>query len=479
MPPPPDDQAISRTPSPPASDVPQDQSLSNNTNSNDINTNGNGDNNTNRNTDNNTGTRSNSISNSSGGGGGRSSQASSRSHTSNSSGSGSCSATLSPGQLILMHDLFRTNFFNFRGECWILPSKANFDETVFESTKSLKNESPILSFVIENPAQIMQLFPNPEDKKELRQVLIERATERLPLLSSAETALLQIYKKDPNDLEALFAEKGWRAVGAGLKDKPTEEFQRIVSEAVQQILKAYRGQRMALPQSPQESWIVHSLWGFLGGIFQAPLCIEYNAYEYHSHASKIRRNMHRPPGIRQFVGHKVDGLGLVVSRNVELVVVEARKQDEGQDATKAMDDNLKLCKLTKDMQDFIRCKAARNVREEATTFGIQISGARAAFFSLRQRRGRFYQLCQEGSETLPAVWAKQLDTQCVLRVLAKTMRFRKALLSAVEDIDEFFTGSIDGADPSGDVDCIAATLTSPQLIPSSPLSADAPSPFQL
>jgi hypothetical protein len=59
------------------------------------------------------------------------------------------------------------------------------------------------------------------------------------------------------------------------------------------------------------------------------------------------------------------------------------------------------------------------------------------------------------------------------------MIFRQTLLSAADDIDEFFTGSIDGADPSGDVDYIAATLTSPQLIPSSTLSADAPSPLRL
>jgi hypothetical protein len=56
------------------------------------------------------------------------------------------------------------------------------------------------------------------------------------------------------------SEKGWCAVGAGLTEKPTEEFQRTVFEAVHQILKAYRGQRMALPQAPQGSWIVHSLW---------------------------------------------------------------------------------------------------------------------------------------------------------------------------------------------------------------------------
>ncbi|KAF9345953.1 hypothetical protein BGX34_004330, partial [Mortierella sp. NVP85] len=487
MPSPPADKAISPTPAPPASSLPHDQSLSNITNNDNINTSdntaiNNSDNNT-KNSDNNTGTRSNSnssinISSSSGGDGGRSSRASSRSRTSNNSIS-SGFTTLSPNQLNLMHDLFRMNFLNFRGECWTLPSKTNFDEVVFGSTRSLKHESPILSFVIDNPTQIMQLFPNPEDKKELRQVMIERATESLPTLSSAETDLLEIYNKDPADLEDLFAKKGWCVVGEGLKEKPSEEFQRIVFEAVHQILKVYRSQRMALPPAPQESWIVHSLWGFLGETFQVPLSIEYHPAEYHCQASAIRRNLHHPQGTRRSVGHEVDGIAVAVSRNVELLVVEAAKKDEGQSVTKAVDDNLKICKLTKDMQDFIKTKAARNVREEITTFGIQISGARASFFSLRQRRGRFYQLCQEGSGTLPAVWADQVDTQCILRVLATVLIFRKTLLSAAEDIARCLTGPIVGSDPSGDVDCIAATLASPQLSPSSPLSADAPSPLRL
>ncbi|KAF9353742.1 hypothetical protein BGX34_011402 [Mortierella sp. NVP85] len=101
----------------------------------------------------------------------------------------------------------------------------------------------------------------------------------------------------------------------------------------------------------------------------------------------------------------------------------------------------------KDMQGFIRSKAARNVREEITTSGIRISGARVSFFNLRQRRSRFYQLCQEGSETLPA--ANQVDTQCILKVLATVLIFHKTLLSAAEDITKCLTGPSLDLTPEG------------------------------
>ncbi|KAF9346997.1 hypothetical protein BGX34_003474 [Mortierella sp. NVP85] len=154
-----------------------------------------------------------------------------------------------------------------------------------------------------------------------------------------------------------------------------------------------------------------------------------------------RRSLARPRGVRQFVGHKVDGVAVAATRKMELLVLEAAKKDEGLNVTKALDDGLKLCKLTKDMHDFIRGKAMQNVRERL----VQVSGEKATFLTLRQPR-----------------------------VLAKVIIIRKTLLSSARDIAEFTTGSLDGADPTNDnVDWIAATLTSPQLLSSSPpLSAE-------
>ncbi|KAF9931254.1 hypothetical protein BGZ65_004966 [Modicella reniformis] len=187
-----------------------------------------------------------------------------------------------------------------------------------------------------------------------------------------------------------------------------------------------------------------------------------------------RRNLGGSRDVCQFPGHKVDGVAIAAIKKLELLVIVAAKQDEGPNAAKALDDGMKLCKLTKDMHDLIRGKSKHNVREQLVTFGIQISGVTATFFTLRQRRGRFYQLCREGNETLPSVWIDQVGTQCVLEVLSKVLIIRKALLSMARDAAACTIDSIGGSDPDdSDVDYVTATMTSPRLFPSSPpLSAE-------
>ncbi|KAF9545619.1 hypothetical protein EC957_010704 [Mortierella hygrophila] len=409
------------------------------------------------------------------------SNSNSNSNSSSNSNSNSSAKHLSPTQVALMQALFKVNFDQFQGKEWLLPSGAIFDCVLYEAIKDVQYECPLHSFVLENPTAVLGLFPDARDQDELKKVLVDRADEKLPVLSSAEKALLEIYNKDPEELEELFAEKGWRAVGASLAEKPSADFQRLVYECVQQLLKVYRGERMAIPQAPHESWMVNRLWGFLADALHSPQLVEFQPGEYHSQASMHRRNLGRPRDVRQFVGHKVDGVAIAAIKKLELLVIEAAKKDEGPNVTKALDDGMKLCKLTKDMHDLIRGKAKHNVREHLVTFGIQISGETATFFILRQRRGRFYQLCREGSETLPSVWADQVGTQCVLEVLMKVLIIRKTLLSMAKDVAACTIGSIDGSDPlDSDVDWVPATITSPQLIPSSPpLSTGQPHKLQL
>ncbi|KAG0222051.1 hypothetical protein BGW42_006958 [Actinomortierella wolfii] len=389
------------------------------------------------------------------------------SNGSSSSGSNNCSAKhLTPTQIALMQSLYQVNFRQFEGAEWVLPSGAIVDQVLFEVTKDMRFESSLHSFVIETPATLLGLFPDLMDQDELREVLVERAGEELPTLSSAEVAFIELFNKDPSDLEKLFAQQGWGSVGASLTEKPSEEFQRLVFECVFLLLAVYRGNRMTLPSAPSESFVVHRLWGFLAQALHSPQRIEYQPGEYHSQASVYRRNLDRPRESRQIAGHKVDGVVIAASKSLELLVIEAAKIDQGPNVTKAQDDRMKLCKLTKDMHDLIRSKAKHNVRELLATFGIQLSGVTATFFTLRQRRGRFYQLCCEGSESLPNVWTDQAETQSIIDVLTKVLVIRKALLSMAQDI-RIFTATSHGMS-TGSVDCIAATMTSPQLLPSSP-----------
>lgn len=195
----------------------------------------------------------------------------SNNNNNNSNNSNSCSNSnssgsirhLSANQVVLMQSLFKVNFDQFQGDEWLLPSGAIFDHALFEATKDAQYECPLHSFVIENSADVLGLFPDARDQEEIKKELVGRTNEKLPALSSAEKALLEIYNKDPEELETLFAEKGWCAVGASLAEKPSADFQRLVYECLQQLLRVYRGVRMTLPQAPHEAWVTNRLWGFL------------------------------------------------------------------------------------------------------------------------------------------------------------------------------------------------------------------------
>ncbi|KAG0249589.1 hypothetical protein DFQ27_009916, partial [Actinomortierella ambigua] len=388
-------------------------------------------------------------------------------NTSTNTSSGS-TKHLSATQMALMQDLFKRNFDQFRGQDWLMPSGASFDRMIFEATKDVHYECPLHSFVIEHPDAVVGLFTDASDKAELKRVLIDRVDEQLPMLSAAEMAYLELFNIDPVELRELFAKNGWSDVGDSLQEKPADDFQCLVYNSVHQLLKVYHGANMIVRQGSPESWIVNRLWGFLADALQSPPHVEFQPGEFHCQASMYRRNVGRSRDQRQVAGHKVDGIVTLTSRELELLVIEAAKKNEGPNVTKALDDKMKLCKLTKDMHDGIRRETKHNVRKSIVTFGMQISGVKANFFTLRQREGRFYQLCSEGSEKLPSAWTDIDDTDNVIQTLTKVLTFRKALLSIVRDVSKFTARRASDSDTDSGEDFAAATMTSPQLIPSSP-----------
>ncbi|KAG0329659.1 hypothetical protein BGZ99_000874 [Dissophora globulifera] len=196
-------------------------------------------------------------------------------------------------------------------------------------------------------------------------------------------------------------------------------------------------------------------------MLHSPQLVEFQPGEYHSQTSMHRRSMGRSCDMRQFVVHEVGGVATASIKKLDLLVIGAAKKDEGPNVTKVLDDGTKLCKLTKDMHDLIRSKAKHNMHERLVTFGIQISGETATFFTLQHHRGRFYQLCCEGSESFPSVWVNQVGTRCVLEVLVKVLIVRKALLSMAEDIATaaYTNGLIICTDAiDSDVDWVPATF---------------------
>lgn len=65
------------------------------------------------------------------------------------------------------------------------------DEIVAKYVRSLNKESSLYSFVIDNPATILDLFADPGDKTALENVLVKREGERPKLTNAQEDDTLK------------------------------------------------------------------------------------------------------------------------------------------------------------------------------------------------------------------------------------------------------------------------------------------------
>ncbi|KAF9353174.1 hypothetical protein BGX34_011752 [Mortierella sp. NVP85] len=400
----------------------------------------------------------------------RSNSGGSNTSTGNSSNSNSSRAsTASGGQLSAaviakMQTLFKRNYDGFVGDAWILPSGVTLDKLLASHVETLPYESSLHSFVVGDIKEVMQLIRDKSDREFLQAALVDRPEEQLPALSEPEKAFLLKYNIPPDDLKSLLSTKGWRTIGGDLDTKPDEEFQEAVHTCVQYLLTTYQQVGMEVPRDSAESWYIHILWHFLSVLMSSPRRLEYQPGEVHSRASAHRRNKIRTREGRQQLGHKADGMGITKLSRFELCAIEAARKDNGPNATKAFDGTRKLAKMTKDMHDHVREAATENIRYELLTFGIRISALKITLYTLRQRPGRFYQLCTESSASLPDMWTED-NTMAVLGVLERLLVLRKAMLDMSRQIPRWVSLSVGGGNPGAHNDCQAATLTTPYLIP--------------
>ncbi|GJJ77622.1 hypothetical protein EMPS_09981 [Entomortierella parvispora] len=392
------------------------------------------------------------------------------------SGSGSSrSSTISGGQLspstiLKMRTLFRKNFDEYEGNAWELPSGAILDNLLADHIEKLPSESALHSFIIEDVKGILQMVTDETDRALLKTTLMDRSTEQLSALSPPEKAFLKKYNLPPDHLRNLLATSGWRTVGNSLKKKPDDEFQEAAHFSIQYLFTIYRQVGMVVPTDSTESWYTHVLWHFIGVLMHCPFRLEYQPGEAHSRASSHRRNKNRTREERQYTGHKADGLVITKLSRFELCAIEAAKKDNGPNGSKALDDTRKLAKMTKDMHDSVRDAATTNIRDTLVTFGARISALTITLYTMRQRPGRFYQLCTESSVSLPNMWTEE-NTMAVLGVLERILVFRKAMVRMGQQIPQWTSVSVGGSDPGSHDDKLAATLTSPHLIPDTDLTA--------
>ncbi|KAF9939557.1 hypothetical protein BGZ65_010139 [Modicella reniformis] len=391
---------------------------------------------------------------------------SSCSHGSNgsnrSSNGNSGSSRLQADQVAMMHELFKYNFEQFSGQGWTLPSGATIDSLLYGVAMNQHYETTLHSFVVEDAKMVLQLSNDDGDRDAIKSVLIDRAGEHNPPLSAAETAFLSLYCRAPDELDELLSTYGWRAMGAELDEKPTEEFRRVTHECVWAILTAYRQVNFSLLRGSSESWVNHRLWWFLSLALFSPHCVKNEPGEIVSQASQHRRNEGRTLDSKQLIGHNADGLVYGAAKNLEYCVLEMAKEDQN--------DTRKLAKMMKDVGDEIRKLATVNVRDCLVVYGMRIAGPTATFYTLRQRPGRFSQLCNEGVVSFPAEWVDVAMTKSVLAVLARVLVMRKAIVAMAGQVPDWTVLPLDGSVPedSDNGNWMAATLTSPPYTASQP-----------
>ncbi|KAF9164018.1 hypothetical protein DFQ26_001896 [Actinomortierella ambigua] len=326
--------------------------------------------------------------------------------SSHSSGSNSSSSTLSTRAIMAMTDEFNLNFAAFRGEAWRLPSGVYVDDLLAEHVRTLRKESSLHSFIIDDPASLIALASDPADKAVLSEVLVKRDGERTNLVSEAEQEYLQRFDKEPAKVMKMLAQ-GWQHVGEA-DDQPPDE-----------------------------------------------------AFREATHASALRKNRDRKAesSAKQAVGRKVDGLIVSIKTRFELCVLEAARKDPGPNGTKALTDIRKLAKVLKDTFDAICAKASGDISSQLIVYGLRIAGPSITFFSMRRRAGRQYQMINDGTVSFPAQW-DHTTTITVLTIVASVLALQKRVSEMAKKVAKWTTLSFQLLDTSNQSP-MPPTLTTP------------------
>ncbi|KAI8346706.1 hypothetical protein B0O80DRAFT_224562 [Mortierella sp. GBAus27b] len=362
-----------------------------------------------------------------------------------------------------MRSEFLQNFSAFKGDPWELPSGTNVDKRIAESLHDQVHESTLHSFIIEDVADVIALFPSDEDQAALKAVVEERRGEQLETLSFSEATFLRLYDVSPGEMKNLL-KSGWGTMGSTLSDLPDEDFRSLVHTCFDYIQRIYEMNHMSIPREESESWYMSKIWGFLNILFDGDTRLKHQPGEVLCDASAQRKNRTRRLDIKSALERKVDGLVLSSYTMQEICIIEAAKKDAGSTSTEALMDTLKMAKAMKDMHGEIRLKASRNIRSDLVTYGIRISGRSVTFYTLRQREGRFYQLCNEGTASFPAKWDSGGETtKLIISVLEWLFVFRKDMSIMARNFPTWACGSA-GVKLS-DRDHQAITLTTPVASP--------------
>ncbi|KAG0270608.1 hypothetical protein DFQ27_002599 [Actinomortierella ambigua] len=416
-----------------------------------------------------------------------SSSRSSNSRSSNrSSGSGSSSKSsgfsLNSTLLAQLRLNFEANWDAFKGEPWTLPSGAALDDLLRGHVVALDYESTMHSCIISDVDEVLRLTTDPRDQQELERMLCQPRDDSLWSLPDAELQYLQLYDKPPAVIETMLkfgygtvlesakaaatgpsvdadtsgsagpniatsatsaAISATPTITAGSSSQvPSEEYCALVHELVNCLYRMYRRNEFTLPGTKSKSWYQENVWIVLHELLNVEDTISYTPGEYHSRAS----------GEYKWAGRGIHGVIVSVAPQLGLGAVKATEADHaGPNSAEALHGRLKLAKTMKDQFDEICDASAANIdkilaaspslerpnQTPLTTYGLLVSGGSISFYSLQHRRGRFYQLCCEGTATPPSVWTSDGRTTArILSVVSSLLCFRRQTMAMASIIDD-------------------------------------------
>ncbi|KAK3809580.1 MAG: hypothetical protein J3Q66DRAFT_391811 [Benniella sp.] len=371
---------------------------------------------------------------------------SSRSSRSNSSKKTSTSMSNSSLKLEAVNNMrteYLANLADFQGQQWLLPSGATLNGLLRPYLVNLSGESVLHSWIIDNVETVVALADDPKDKEQLRHVLASVEDQDKWTLPGDEQSFVDLYAEAPDKVELLIS-KGY----AGMMDLaqggvPSNSFCRLVHLLIDSLHMMYARNSYQLPKN-SEGWYRENPRAILNHIFNDPPVIKYEPGEVHCQASAHRKNKnHRSTQIRQQCGRKADGIMKCADLPYELVVIEVAKLENGPNGTKALTDTVKLAKMMKDLFDDVRenCQSD-DFQDHLVTYGIRISAGTATFYSLRFRRGGFFQLSCDGSTSFPEVWrADGSNTRALLTVVVLLLAFQHQVKDMARKIDGWTTST--------------------------------------
>ncbi|KAK3846480.1 MAG: hypothetical protein J3R72DRAFT_241339 [Linnemannia gamsii] len=325
-----------------------------------------------------------------------------------------------------MQKQYADNLQAFKGKLWTITSGTVVDMKIRSYVLSLKKESSLHSFVIDNAKTVIQLFTG-KDKEEVAQVLEERGDEEQD--TEDEQVFVARYLSTPKATGSALG-RGW--LGSTEEDDALDEDKREwLFKAMHDIYTVFKCCAFRLPFEEKESWYMTTLWSFLLPFLNEGNALVYRTGEAVSEASVLRKNAARTLETRRIYGHKIDGLISSTTTQLEFGGIEAARTDEGSQSTKALTDIRKLAKLLKDMHDRIVSKTDDpNAQHELETFGLQISRTKMTIYRLRKIRvdGPHYQLVNHGSYLLPLVWDERgLAVAAITRLLTGLVALKKSM----------------------------------------------------